>query len=458
MNGPQDRLLARGVDGAPFTRRALLRGVGATVALPWLESLARAAAPGARSLGAVPAAPPTRLAILYMPNGVLPSAWTPAGTGRDFTLSPTLEPLAPVRSEVLVLSGLCNANSRDGDGHYAKTAPFLTGAKIRRTGGRDLENGVSMDQVAAADAAGATPLSSLELGTEPVRTVEDMGYSTVYGGAISWRTPTTPNTKEIVPRLAFDRLFRSSRLRDAACEQSVLDVVRDDARRLARDVSRDDRRKLDEYLDSVRDLERRIAACSSSAVAEGAEGSAARSSVLDGAARPPEARPASHEEHVRLMLDLVVLAFQADVTRVATFMFGNAVSGLDMSFIDGVKGGHHEISHHENRPEKTIPYQRINRWHVGELARFLQRMAAIRDGDGTLLDHSLVVFGCAMRDGNAHDPNDLPIVVAGRGGGLPTGQHLAFPKPTPLCSLWLALLQRMGVEAERFGDSCGPLF
>lgn len=449
MTGPQDRPLARGMNGAPFTRRALLRGVGATVALPWLESLARAVTPAARSFGAAPAAPPTRLAILYMPNGVLSSAWTPVGTGREFTLSPTLEPLAPVKSEVLVLSGLRNANSREGDGHYAKTAPFLTGAKIRRTGGRDLENGVSMDQVAAANAAGATLLASLELGTEPVRTVEDMGYSTVYGGAISWRTPTTPNTKEIVPRLAFDRLFRSSRLRDSACEQSVLDVVSDDARRLARDVSRDDRRKLEEYLDSVRDLERRIAACSSDAE---------RSTVLDGAARPAEGRPASHEEHVRLMLDLVVLAFQADVTRVASFMFGNAVSGMDMSFLDDVKGGHHEISHHENRPEKTIPYQKINRWHVGELSRFVQKLAAIRDGDGTLLDHSMVVFGCAMRDGNAHDPNDLPIVVAGRGGALPTGRHLAFPNPTPLCSLWLALLQRMGVDSESFGDSCGPLF
>src|SRR5262245_25693794 len=448
------RALARPASGASLSRRALLRGVGATIALPWLESLARAAGSPARSFGAAPPAPPTRLAILYMPNGVLPSAWTPSGTGRAFELSPTLEPLAPVKGEVLVLSGLRNANSQDGDGHYAKTAPFLTGARIRRTGGRDLENGVSMDQVAAAQAASATPLSSLELGTEPVRTVEDMGYSTVYGGSISWRTATSPNPKEIVPRLAFDRLFRSSRLCDEGLETSVLDVVGDDARRLARAVSRDDRRKLGEYLDSVRDLERRIASCSAAAAGAGA---APRGGALDGAPRPAEVPPASHEEHVRLMLDLIVLAFQSDVTRVATFMFGNAVSGMDMSFLDGVKGGHHEISHHENRPEKTIPYQKINRWHVGEFARMVKRMAEIHEGEGTLLDRSMVVFGCAMRDGNAHDPNDLPIVVAGRGGGLPAGQHLAFPKPTPLCSLWLALLQRMGVESDSFGDSCGAL-
>jgi uncharacterized protein DUF1552 len=284
MDPVEHRSLARPGRGASLSRRALLRGVGATLALPWLESLARAAGRPALPFGAAPPAPPTRLAILYMPNGVLPSAWTPAGTGREFELSPTLAPLAPVKSEVLVLSGLRNANSLDGDGHYAKTAPFLTGARIRRTGGRDLENGVSMDQLAAARQSGATPLASLELGTEPVRTVEDMGYSTVYGGAISWRTQTTPNPKEIVPRLAFDRLFRSSRLRDAACEQSVLDVVRDDAKRLARDVSRDDRRKLDEYLDSVRDLERRIAACSAAA---GAPDSQVRASALAEAPPPP---------------------------------------------------------------------------------------------------------------------------------------------------------------------------
>jgi hypothetical protein len=436
-------------------RRAVLRGIGATVALPWLESLAHALAPASATSRRAPgrAAAPTRLAILYMPNGVLPAAWTPAGTGPDFELSPTLAPLAPIRREVLLLSGLRNEQSCDGDGHYAKTAPFLTGRKIRRTGGRDLENGVSMDQVAAARHSDETPLASLELGTEPVRPVEDMGYSTVYGGHISWRTPPTPCPKEIVPHLFFDRLFRASRLRQSASEQSVLDVVRDDAKRIGRDVSREDRQKLAEYLDSVRELERRIANCAAAAA-----GGAARASAIEAAARPPESAPASHPEHVRLMLDLLVLAFQCDVTRVATFMFGNAVSGIDMSFIDGVKGGHHELSHHEGRPEKTGPYQRINRWHVEEYARMLQRMAAIREGEGTLLDHSMVVFGCAMRDGNAHDPSDLPIVVAGRGGGLPVGQHLAFPNPTRLCNLWLALLQRMGVESDAFGDSSGPLF
>jgi hypothetical protein len=426
-----------------MTRRAVLRGLSATVALPWLESLARAVAP-ARADSSLP----TRLAVLYVPNGVLPSKWAPIGSGAAWQLSPTLQPLAPVKDDVLVLSGLRNEQSLDGDGHYAKTAPFLTGCKIRRTGGRDLLNGVSMDQVAAAHLADATPLPSLELGTEPVRPVEDMGYSTVYGGSIAWRTPTTPCAKEIVPRLAFDRLFRAQRLRREAGGRSVLDVVKADAERLTKGLSRDDRAKLSDYLDSVRELERRIDACCAGAPP---------ATPLDPAARPAAARPASHEEHVRLMLDLVALAFQADVTRVATFMFGNAVSGVDMSFLEGVTGGHHELSHHENRPEKMEMYARINRWHVGEFARFLQRLQSIPEGDGTLLDRSLLVFGCAMRDGNAHDPSDLPILVGGRGGGLPTGRHLAFPHPTPLCNLWLSLLQRMGVDADRFGDSTGAL-
>jgi hypothetical protein len=398
-----------------------------------------------------------RLAVLYMANGAWPPAWNPTLEGPDFELSPTLAPLSKVKSEVLVLSGLRNANSSDGDGHYAKTAPFLTGARIRRTGGRDLQNGVSIDQVAARALDGLTPLRSLELGCEPVRPMEDMGYTTVYGGHISWSSETTPCAKEIVPRLVFDRLFRSAALRDARREASVLDVVLDDAKRLDRQLASTDRGKLAEYLDSLRDLERRIDRC---AKAEPAAG-------VDPSLRPPEGIPRDHATHVELMLDLLVLAFRTDATRVATFMFGNAVSGIDMSFVEGVKGGHHELSHHEDKPEKTDQYQRINRWHVEQLARTLEKMRAIDDGPGdgsTLLDHSLVLFGSALKDGNSHDPNDLPLVLAGRGAGgdsrlppLSTGQHLRFPAPTPLCNLHLSLLQRMGVTDNSFGDSTGPL-
>jgi len=430
-------------------RRTLLRGAGAVVALPWLESLARALPP----LRAPPeAGRPVRLAVLYMANGAWPPAWNPVAPGPDYELTPSLLPLAPVKREVLVLTGLRNGNSCDGDGHYAKTAPFLTGARIRRTGGRDLSNAVSMDQVAAQALDGRTPLRSLELGTEPVRPMEDMGYTTVYGGHVSWSSATTPCTKEIVPRLAFDRLFRSAELREARREASVLDVVREDARQLEGRLAVADRGKLAEYLDSLRDLERRIDRCA------GGEGD------VDPARRPAPGVPRHHPEHVELMLDLLVLAFQTDTTRVATFMFGNAVSGIDMSFLEGVKGGHHELSHHENRPEKTEQYQRINRWHVAQFARMVERMRGIDEGGGrTLLDQSMVLFGSALKDGNAHDPNDLPLLLAGRGGDptglapLPHGGHLALPPPTPLCNLYVSLLRRMGVAAESFGDSSGAL-
>jgi hypothetical protein len=441
-----------------ITRRALLRGGGAVVSLPWLESIARAlprgiaAAPARRALRADGSiAPAVRFVALYMPNGVWSPDWTPAGAGREFELSRTLAPLAPVKDDVLILSGLRNENSRDGDGHYAKTAPWLTGAAIRRTGGRDLMNGVSMDQVAARALDGCTPLPSLELGCEPVRPVEDMGYSTVYGGHVSWRSPTTPCTKEIVPRLVFDRLFRSARLREGGSERSVLDVVAGDARRLDARLARADRAKLSEYLDSVRELEKRIDRCSDDAPGH----------ALDPALRPQPGIPRSHGEHADLMLDLIVLALRADVTRVVTFMYGNAVSNADMGFLDGVKGGHHEYSHHEEKPEKSGPYQLINRWHVETFARLVAKLKAIDEEGVPLLHRSLLLFGSALRDGNSHSASDLPTLLAGRGAGvlppLESGRHLRFPDPTPLCNLHLSLLRRMGVEAERFGDSTGDL-
>ncbi len=444
-------------------RRAFLRGAGALVALPWLESLAFAAArlalpsAGARPGEATRATPTpgNRLVVLYMANGAWPAAWNPVDEGAAYTLSPTLEPLAPVRDDVLVLSGLANQNSNDGDGHYAKTAPFLTGARIRRTGGRDLWNGVSMDQVAAQAQGGATPLASLELGCEPVRPAEDMGYTTVYGGHISWSGPATPCTKEIVPRHVFDRLFRSSELRTSARERSVLDVVRGDARRLEAQVAAADRAKLREYFDAVRDLERRIERCSAGD-ADSRLGAAA-------ASNPPEAGvPRDHATHVALMLDLMALALQQDATRVITFMFGNAVSGKDMSFIPGVKGGHHELSHHEGSEAKTAQYQKINRWHVEQFVAFVRRLAAIDDGGARLLDRSLVLFGSALKDGNSHDPHDLPLLLAGRGAGngnapLASGAHLRSAAGTPLCNLYVSLLQRMGVPCTSFSDSNGAL-
>ncbi len=419
------------------TRRTFLRGAGAALAVPWLETFAPPR--GAR---------PVRLAILVMPNGALPSAWTPAADGAGgWTPSYSLQPLAARRAEVNVLTGLANRRSFSGDGHYAKVAPLLTGAKIRRTGGRDLWNGVSMDQVAARAIGGATLLPSLELGCDPIYPVEDMGYSTVYGGNIAWTAPDRPTTKEIVPRAVFDRLFRSTALASDPTRQSVLDVVRQDAARLRGRLSRRDQHELAGYLDSVRALERRIEAIERTAPP-----------AIDPARTPPPGVPEDYPTHVGLMLDLIALAFAADATRIVTFLMANEVSSRSFGFLEGCGGGFHEYSHHEGREEKQEAYRRINRWHVQQYAGLLDRLAALREGEGSVLDRSMVVFAAAMSDGNAHSPHDLPVLLAGGGDGtLPAGRLLASRADTPLCSLWLALLQRLGVEARSFGDAHRPL-
>ncbi len=420
-------------------RRTFLRGAGATLALPWFPSLAPRTPP------------PRRLLVMVTPNGMLPSAWRPepAADGRGWIPSFTLEPLAPHVAHVSVLTGLANRGSFSGDGHYAKVAPLLTGAQIRRTGGRDLWNGVSMDQVAARALGGATLLPSLELGCDPIYPVEDMGYSTVYGGHIAWSAPDRPMLKEIVPRQVFERLFRSSALREDPARASVLDAVRRDSRRLAARLDTRDRRKLEEYEDAVRALELRIDAAARATPAQ---------ATIAPVQAPPPGVPGDFATHVALMLDLIALAFRTDATRVITFLTGNEVSGRDFAFVEGCAGNFHEFSHHEGKPEKQEPYRRINRWHVAQFAGLLDRLLAIEEGDGTLLDHSMLVFASAMSDGNAHSPHDLPVLLAGGGGGsLAPGRLVASPADTPLCRLWLALLQRLGVAVDRFGDAKQPL-
>ena len=419
-------------------RRTFLRGAGATLALPWFESLA----PRRR--------PPVRLAIVVTPNGMLPSAWRPEpeADGPGWVPGFTLEAIARHRSHVSVLTGLANRQSFSGDGHYAKVAPLLTGAKIRRTGGRDIWNGVSMDQVAARALGGATLLPSLELGCDPIYPVEDMGYSTVYGGHIAWSAPDRPVLKEIVPRQVFDRLFRSSALAADPARPSVLDAVRRDRKRLAALLGARDRSKLDEYEDAVRALELRI---------EAAAGGA-RAPITPEAA-PPVGVPDDYATHVGLMLDLIALAFRTDATRVVTFLTGNEVSGRNFAFVEGCAGNFHEFSHHEGKPEKQEPYRKINRWHVEQFAGLLDRLVAIEEGEGSLLDHSMLVLAGAMSDGNAHSPHDLPVLLAGGGGGsLTPGRLIASRADTPLCGLWLALLRRLGVDVDRFGDAEQPLF
>lgn len=469
--------------GNPISRRTVLRGLGAAISLPLLESLAPRAFAAVASAATPAPIKPVRMAVLYMPNGVNVGAWTPRGAGECFELSPTLSPLAPVKDDLLVFSELMNASALGGDGHYVKTGGFLTGTTITKTTGKDIRSGaVSMDQLAAQRIGRFTPLPSLELGIDPVTSGIDnnVGYTRLYGSHISWATPTTPAGKEINPQLAFDRLFRSNP-RAEGDNRSVLDMVMEDAGGLRAKVVGADRAKLDEYLESVRAVEKRIE-FNSRQRADEKKLTPEQLLAIEGLERrigdfmdDPELRKrfaageggrrgrgegnkSDFSEHVKLMLDLMVLAFWSDTTRVATFMFGNAVSPRNFSFLEGVRGGHHEISHHKNEAANLEQYQRINRWHVEQYAYMLAKMKAIKEGDGTLLDNSMVLFGSGMSDGNSHNPRNLPLVMAGKGGGaFATGRHVVYEKKTPLCNLYTAMLDRVGAPVERFGDSTSRL-
>jgi hypothetical protein len=425
-------------------RRTFLRGAGAALGLPFLPSLARGAEPK----------PPMRMALLYFPNGVWEKSWVPATAGEDFELPFSLEPLAPVRRDVLVLSGLDKPNSRSGDGHYAKTANFLTGLPVRKTTGKELSvGGVSVDQAAASKIGDLTPLPSLELGIDPVVSGIDsnVGYTRLYGSYIAWRTESTPVAREIDPRAAYERLFGMNRpdAKAHADRRALLDLVLEDAKGLRNRLGRDDQFKLDEYMDSLRAVERRIAFYSKPDPREW------KAPEPEGDWAAPAGAPKDHQAHVRLMFDLIALAFRSDTTRIATFMFANDVSNKNFSLlIPGVKGGHHELSHHENKKEKIEPYAAIARWHVEQFVYLLRRLEEVKEGDGTLLGRTMAMCGSSLSDGNRHDPNNLPILV---GGAVRGGRHLAHPKNTPLCNLYVSMLRRMGTPVDRFGDSTAEL-
>jgi hypothetical protein len=420
----------------PLPRRTLLKGAGAALALPWLEAMAPSPA----------AAAPLRYVSLFAPNGMLPSAWRPKGTGEAFEWSATLEPFAAHRDRVLILGNLFNKASRAGEGHYVKTTAWLSGAPVHRTGGRDLQAGTSIDQVLADRLAGRTPIDSLVLGIEPVRNRVDMGYSTVYGANVSWRTPTQPAPREIDPRRAYERLARWSGAVNASRSAGALDVVLEEARALRGRLGGADRAKLEEYLESVRALEERL-----SRLADAESSTPEPPAGLE----PGETHTPAFPERVRLMLDIIVEALRTDSTRVATLMFGNSVSGQSFSFLEGVEGGHHGLSHHENKPDRMAQYARINRWHAEQAAYLVGRLAEQAEAEGTLLDRTVVQFGSGLADGNRHDPNDLPILVAG--GPWRGGRHLRQPRLTPLCNFYAELLGQLGGQPCPFGDSSGPL-
>ncbi len=432
-----------------LSRRTVLRGLGASVALPMLDAMRPAFA-------ASETPSPFRLAFTYVPNGVTPADWTPVGLGRNFELSRILKPLEPYRDRLLVLSGLAHKNGNalgDGPGDHARAgASFLTGVHPHKTAGADIKNGVSVDQIAARAVGEGTRLLSLELGCEESRTVGncDSGYSCAYTNSISWRSDTTPNPPETNPRMAFERLFGAdevtldaeARARRTADRRSVLDFVAERSRGLAASLGPSDRRKLDEYMTGVREIERQI---------ERAEKDARE---VPPPFEKPAGIPAEFADYVKLMFDLQVAALQADLTRVVTFMMGREGSLQSYPEI-GVPDSHHPLTHHRGQADLVERVTKINVFHVELFAQLVGKLASIKDGDATLLDRVAIVYGSGLADGDRHTHEDLPVVVVG--GGIGDGRHLACPAETPMTNLFLTLLERMGVGQEMLGDSTGRL-
>lgn len=440
-------------DPLRLSRRSLLRGIGAAVALPVFESITPVRASSTVS------AVPTRMAVLYVPNGVFMDRWRPVGEGREFSFGPSLESLTPFRDRLQMITGLSHRNATagpDGPGDHARAmATILTGARARKTAGADIRVGVSMDQVAANAIGHLTRFPSLELTCDESRKSGncDSGYSCAYQFNMSWRSPTQPATPEMNPRAVFERLFgagsEAERAANLAARQarrrSILDFVTADARDLERRLGAGDRRKLDEYLDGVREIERRVA---------GFDRPVEGVPDLDLPDRPPR----EYRDHFDLLADMLVLAFRTDSTRIATFILSH--DGSNRTFPEiGVTESHHEISHHQERPDRLELIAKIDRYYAERLAAFLGKMAAVPEADGrSLLDHSMVLYASGICDGNRHNHDDLPVVLAGDAGGrLATGRHLRLPGERPMSDLFLTMLDLVGAPQERFGDSSGPL-
>jgi len=466
--------------------------MGIAMGLPWLEamsgSLPAALAQSASSSGAPlsSAAPPLRMAFIFMPNGVNYPAWNPldpAAAAPSFltssaipeSLSPTLAPLAPVRQHLNIFTGLTLNKARangDGPGDHARSsASFLTGEQARKTAGNDIHIGLSVDQAAAQRIGARTRLPSLEIGCEYAPTAGncDSGYSCAYTSNISWRAEDAPMPKIINPAEVFERLFADVRNAEAQAQrlsrrQSILDFISADARQLSQRLGASDRRKLDQYQTSIREIELRIDRARTDAAQ-----TQARSADLPSPSTPPTGIPATTREHIDLMYDLLLLAFQMDATRIATFML--AVDGSNRTFPEiGIRDGHHNLSHHQNNQEMVDKIRLIDRYYMERFARFIENLAATPDGldsagnPATLLDHCMILHGGGISDGNAHNHENLPILMAGKGGGsaegrggVETGRIIQAPRETPLCNLYLSMLERMDCPLDRFGDSTSPL-
>ena len=437
----------------------MLRGMGAAIALPLLDAMLPSSVSAAVSGAAAQAAPPLRMAMFFLPNGMNMAQFLPTEAGKGYSLTPTLEPLAKVKSELTVLSGLALDGARaqgDGGGDHARSAAaFLTGAHPVKTAGADIHNGVSMDQVAANKIGSETRLPSLELGFDRGQVAGecDSGYSCAYVTNISWRSPVNPMPHEVNPAAVFERLFGSAdelanaqnRARRLAERRSILDFVADDSKSLESRLGKADQQKLDEYATSIRQIEKQI---------EKARLAAAK--PMDPGMARPTGIPEDFQAHMRLMCDLMIMAFRLDLTRISTCMVARDGSERTYRWL-GLSDGHHTLSHHGRKPEKLEAIAKIDRFHVEQYAYMLEKMKSIREGERTLLDNSMILFGAGISDGNRHNHNNLPILLAGRGGGtINPGRHIAFNN-TPLCNLYLSMLDRMGVKEDRFGDSTGQL-
>jgi hypothetical protein len=435
-------------------RRTVLRGLGATVALPLLDSMV----PAMSVLAKTAANPVRRFSVIYVAHGASPGYWIPKTEGAAYELTAPLEPLAPFRERMLVLSGIDNvvAMAREGDprGGHGRMAPaFMCGVHAKPTQGVDFEAGISIDQIAANHVGVETQLPSLQLSLEAVEFSGtcDSGYSCVYTNTLSWRTPTMPLPMESNPRAVFERLFGDSgstdpavRVRRLRQKRSILDSVMEKALSLSNSTGPSDRLRFDQYLESIRDVERRI---------QTAEAQSERElPVVD----QPAAVPPTFAEYAQLMFDLQVLAYQADLTRVITFMLAKEVNSRTYPEI-GVSEGHHALSHHGDMPDKKALLAKVNAYHTAMLAHFLEKLQSTRDGEGSLLDHSIILYGSGHGNANIHEPKELPILVVGGGAGqLKGGRHIRY-SGAQLPDLHVTLLNKLGVPVENVGDSTGRL-
>jgi len=433
-------------------RRTFLRGMGTAIALPFLDAMTPAMA-AVRNAGK----PPVRMAFVYVPNGIMMNGWNPDYEGKLAILPRILKPLEPFKDDILLLGNLTHNAGRallDGAGDHGRCcASYLTGIQPRKTV-VDIKSGISFDQIVASQVGRQTRFPSLELGMEDARQAGDCdsGYSCAYTNNLAWRSETQPLPPILDPRALFERLFGNgivltpeARARQARFRRSVLDFVTDDTRKLEADLGPADRRKLDEYLSSIREIERQIAKAETD------------NAQIDPHMEKPYGVPADFAEHFKLMTDMMTVAFQADLTRIATFLVTHEGTSRPYREI-GIPDGHHPLTHHRNIPEQMEKVAQINCYQARQFAAWIEKLKATKEGDSTLLDNSMIVYGAGLSDGNRHLHEDLPTLIAGRGGNfIKPGRRIVYRKETPMCNLFLTMMDRMGVPVEHFGDSTGRL-